>query len=225
MSVTLSRWQTIRIGILAATCGSLVLVLGKIILLPSSGQPKLTAYEFPSQVPLSEWQQIESQPLPPAQDAEILASRTYLYSQNNLNLDVEMRYLLTKHGDVKMLMQKHKRIERNPGKLKIRNQKGIGEYGIWETPDRTYLSACINPGGGSSVTSETFRKNRNTHDLSISRLLPWLLGQTELRDWRCLWAVISLPVDATKSPEDVYPILETAWVSWYRWWQPQFPKP
>jgi cyanosortase A-associated protein len=49
------------------------------------------------------------------------------------------------------------------------------------------------------------------------------LGQEGLKDRRCLWAHLSVPLK-NSSPEAAYQVLEKAWFSWYQWWQPRFPK-
>jgi cyanosortase A-associated protein len=79
---------------------------------------------------------------------------------------------------------------------------------------RAYLDACINSRGGSTFTEEQFRANRIQYDVQFNRLLPWLLGQQELRDQRCLWTHLSIPLNQS-SPESSYHILENAWFSWY----------
>jgi cyanosortase A-associated protein len=50
------------------------------------------------------------------------------------------------------------------------------------------------------------------------------LGKGNIQDQRCFWTQMSVPLDAT-NPENAKKILENAWVSWYRQWQPQFPEP
>lgn len=87
---------------------------------------------------------------------------------------------------------------------------------------QAYLDACINPQGGSTFTSDLFDANRIRYDLQFARLLPWLLGHQELRDKRCLWTHLSIPLD--RSSSDAYVSLEQAWFSWHKWWSSRFPK-
>ncbi len=72
-------------------------------------------------------------------------------------------------------------------------------------------------------------QNRYVHALQVNRLLPWLLGRETLVDRRCLWTLMSMPLPmGAKSnsiaSEKVFKALETAWFSWYQWWQPKFLK-
>ncbi|MCT7983579.1 cyanoexosortase A system-associated protein [Laspinema sp. A4] len=216
--------EKLRIFLLALILGGLVSVLGKILLYPTSSKSTVTPFNFPQNIPLTDWQTLQSEPIQQDQESNIVAGTLYQYHKNNLYLDIEMRYLIKTNGDIQKMREKHLDAETSPGKLTIHHQEGIGFYGLAATAERAYLSSCINPYGGSTVTNEQFRNNRNTYDLQLSRLVPWLLGQQELRDFRCLWTILSMPLEETTA-EQAYPVLENAWVSWYAWWQPRFPKP
>jgi cyanosortase A-associated protein len=52
--------------------------------------------------------------------------------------------------------------------------------------------------------------------------LAWLLGKASIRDRRCLWTQLSIPVTELE-PKQAYLILEKSWQEWYQWWQPRFP--
>ncbi len=209
---------------LAVTFGSIFAALGKSFLYPTSTQATATPFTFPENIPLASWQPLESVSLEENKEANLISGRLYPYEQNNRLLEIEMRYIIKTRGNVQRMEEqyRHQKISADP--LTIHHQEGIGFYGLTATPDRAYLSSCINPYGGSTVTAEQFRDNRNTYDLRVSRLVPWLLGQQELRDFRCLWTLMSIPLEDTTA-EQAYPILENAWVSWYAWWQPRFPDP
>lgn len=209
---------------MAATLTGVVFVLGKSLLFPSADNPTPVSFAFPTTVPLAQWQPVESSPIEVKEDSKLVSGRLYRYQQDRLPLSIEMRYVTRTNGEVKKLIAQYLNADTAAAKLITRQQEGIGFYSIAATPDRAYLSSCINPRGGSTVTADQFRANRNTYDINLSRIVPWLLGQQELRDHRCLWTVLSIPLENT-SAEDAYPILETAWVSWYRWWQPRFPQP
>jgi cyanosortase A-associated protein len=121
--------------------------------------------------------------------------------------------------------------------LQIKYQPGIGHYGVLTHKDaktqtsRAYLSACINPQGESTATEQQF-----THNLSKgwqpSQVGSWILGQKSLIDRRCLWTLMSVPVQTdskaapatARSTEQAYKTLETAWVSWYQWWRENYPR-
>ncbi len=219
-------WKPLRIFLLALTFSSVLTVVGKSLLYSNPEKGPSADFNFPPDLPLTEWQPLESESLEDKKTSNVVSARRYRYQhpQNELSLDIEMRYVLDTDGNIKTLLNKHLDSETYPDKLTIRHQEGIGFYGIAATTERAYLSSCINPYGGSTVTAEQFRNNRNTYDLQISRLVPWLLGQQELRDFRCLWTLVSMPLEGTTA-DQAYPVLENAWVSWYAWWQPRFPDP
>lgn len=222
--MAIARWSSLRIWLLAATFGGVLVVVGKSILYPA-GDKQVTPFEFPTAIPLPEWQHLESTPLDKTEEKDIAAGMDYRFVQKNVVLDIKMRYITSKQADVKKLMKQYGGDRPYPNTLPLRQQEGVGFYSIWGTPERSYLSACINPHGGSTVTEEQFRKNRNIYDLQPIRIWYWLLGRGELRDWRCLWAVLSVPIEPTSSQEDAEKMLLGAWLSWYEWWQPRFPKP
>lgn len=219
-------WKLLRISLLAATLTGVVLVLGKSILYPANSNQTFTPFEFPSTVPLSGWQPGESSSVTRTNDVLFVTARNYQYIQEDLSLDIKMYYLIMgKEINIKDFTKKYAYGDFIPGKVSLRQQEQIGFYSFWNTEERVNLGACINPRGGSTVTGDQFRQNHNIHDLRFSRILLWLVGRVPLRDWRCLWTILSVPLETGKSPEEVYPMLEQAWFSWYKWWQPRFPQP
>ncbi|MGH7998183.1 MAG: cyanoexosortase A system-associated protein [Brasilonema sp.] len=213
-------WKQIRIPLLALTLSGVLFVLGSVVLLPTKDKPTVTPFIFPKEVPLAQWQFTISRPLPEQTKKiyKVIAQKHYRYLNNNLVLDIEMRYL--KDGDVVRLLQDFSFISSSGV---VRQQKGVGYYGLGVEKQQAYLSACINPQGGSTFTNEQFRKNLYSQAMKPQRLLSWVLSQEQLQDNRCLWAHLSIPLK-NSSPEAAYQVLENAWFSWYRWWEPRFPK-
>ncbi|MGL5065448.1 MAG: cyanoexosortase A system-associated protein [Microcoleus sp.] len=220
MAVT--YWKPVRISLLAVTLGGVLLVAGKSIFYPNSGDRATVEYNFPESVPLADWQMVESVPLQIAETSQVKVGRKYQYQKNSISLEVEMRYVLGTNGDIASMMKGHTILKSSPGKLTVANIAGVGYHGILQQQNRLYLSSCINPRGGATVDAEQFRYNRNTQDLRFDRLVFWLLGKGNIQDQRCLWAQMSVPLDKT-TPEAATKILETAWVSWHQWWYPRFP--
>ncbi len=214
-------WKQFRTPLLALTFSSVLLVLVKVILLPSAEKRTLTPFVFPQTVPLPQWQLKASSPLPePTEEhPELMAQKHYQYIRKDLPLDIEMRYVMD--GNLRQHMRKYTSISYSPI---VRKREGIGYYGLLIDQQRAYLSACINPKGGSTFTAEQFNQNQYFDSSQKERIIPWLLSQQSLPDQRCLWAHLSVPLK-NSSPEAAYQVLENAWVSWYKWWQPHFPKP
>lgn len=223
--------KQLRSLLLVGTFVGVLCVLGRSILNPGTVERRVTSFEFPQGVPLPGWQPLESTPidLKNAERPSFRAGRHYRYVRSDdVPLDIEIRYLAggSMSIDVKRFIGSYTSIRLSPGNpvLVLRQQQGVGFYSLFTHQARSYLSACINPRGGSTVTYEQFNRNWLVYNLRFSRLLPLLLDQESLRDRRCLWAHLSIPLKQL-SPESSYPILEEAWFAWYQWWSPRFPKP
>lgn len=216
-------WKPLRLMLLATTFSGVFLVLIKSILYPAPSNSTVNSFVFPQSVPLQGWQPLASEPLVDATTAPApkVSGRHYRYSQNSLPLDIEMRYFIGTSGDVKDFIKTYNSIQASPA---LRQKDGIGFYGLFTHQEKAHLSACINPYGGSTFTARQFKQNFNAYNLQFNRLLPWLLGQDNLQDERCLWTYLSVPLKSS-SPELAYQQLEKVWFSWYQWWQPRFPKP
>ncbi|HEY9692549.1 MAG TPA: cyanoexosortase A system-associated protein [Oculatellaceae cyanobacterium] len=218
----MNLWKELRLYILAITFFVGISTLGKRILAPVD---KSIAFSFPNEVALHNWQSLASEPLTniKGENFNSVAGKHYQYISNNQKLTIETRYLVSTNGDTQQLIEKSSLIPSFDKSLLVnRYSDKVGFYSLFSHNKRAYLSACINPRGGSTVTSEQFTDNRNTYDLQINRLVPWLLGKEDLRDWRCLWTLVSIPM-IKSSTEATYPVLEEAWISWYNWWVPRFP--
>lgn len=206
------------------------LTLGLAILKPSPVKQSVkTDFKFPSEVPLPEWQQYKSFPITESKEknsSDLISGRHYQYYQNDLLLNIEMRYLTVKRGDINDLLRTYTGVGNKfptvlPTALVVHRQENIGAYGLFVDGQRVYLSACINPRGESTVTSTQYVRNKLLSDVNFSRLFPWLLGQERLIDKRCLWAHLS--VQSQKySTINIYAIIKKAWFLWYQWWQPRF---
>lgn len=227
----MNPWKKLRLPVLIITFTSAVFVFGRTITDPEIGKRTATRFIFPSVVPLPQWQSLPGKPLP-NQTVEqlpygklVLPGMHYRYQQNGIPLDIKMRYEINASGDVKQLIEMHTDVRFLPNQSQpiIRERKPLGYYGVFVYKQQAYLGACINPSGGSTFTSAQFDYNRIHYDLQFQRLLLWLLGRQELRDNRCLWTHLSIPLNQS-SPESAYSVLEQAWFSWYKWWQTRFPK-
>lgn len=183
-------------------------------------------YQFPASIPLSEWKHYATGPVnvelvrPPAHIlGQFIAGKRYVYGQEGLRLDIEMRYLKETDGDLKSFIQSQSQTISSS----LRRHPQLGFYLVYHRYGRAYLTACLNPQGGSTVTSDQFRLNRILYDGRPTRILTWLQGETNLQDRRCLWAYLSIPLDPTLSPKTADLLLETTWVEWAHWWIQNYP--
>ncbi len=227
----MSLWKQLRVPLLILIFANVLFVFGKSILDPSIGKRKITPFVFPAAVPLPQWQLVSSQPLP-NQTVErapygelVLPGMHYRYVKNGLPLDVMMRYDISTAGEVKQLIEQNTdiRFPLNQPQPVERQHQQLGIYGLFVRQQQAHLGACINPRGGSTFTSQQFDYNRVRYDFQFQRLLLWLFGQEGLRDNRCLWTLLSVPLSQS-SPETAYATLEQTWFSWYNWWYSRFPK-
>lgn len=220
--MTNTFWQPTRMLLLVLTFSGALFVLGKAIVTPKAATTPLSA-RLPATVPLADWQALSSRTLEPIPEA--IAGQQYEYRRQQQTLTVQMRYM-PEDGDVSRFLFAYTPVRQDNKRLVLRSQPTIGFYGVLPHQERAYLSACISPRGESTVTAQQFVQNLRTHNLTPDRILPWLTGRQSLLDRRCLWTLMSVPLPAnadTIALDNAYKTLEDVWVSWYRWWQPNFP--
>jgi cyanosortase A-associated protein len=223
--ISKSQWRS---SFLAATCAGICLVTAYSFIEPTAGNRQVASFLFPNSIPLNSWQPIASEPLTEEKtEIEdkldfIESTKSYTYSQDGIPLRVEMRYLVGTRGDISSLIQEQTAIPPEIVKqAKEQQLEGIGFHTMFIYQDRAYLNSCINPSGSSTVTGKQFSQNLY-NNFNSDILLAWLLGKASIRDRRCLWTQLSIPITESE-PEQAYSILEKVWQEWYQWWQPRFP--
>jgi cyanosortase A-associated protein len=220
------KWKTIRVYLLAVELIAVFCVLGKIIIFPATEKKIIYDFTFPSLVPLTGWQQISSTPLTDKLvpdsvyfSGQNILGETYKYRQQDIVLEIQIRYLVDTNGDLKYFIKKY-----TSQVLPILYKtEGLGFYSFYRDKHNAYLTACINPYGETTVTSDQFYQNNLRHAFQLQRIAIWLTHQTKILDKRCLWTHIKIPLE-NKTPESLYPILKTAWFDWYRWWSQHYPQ-
>lgn len=228
----MSAWRQYRAIVLGLAFASVLLAIGRLSLDDNAGKRSLATFTFPKVVPLPEWQLIESRSLSSSPSGNsnyynaVSASQKYTYRQQQQQLEIEMRYAIGTLGEFPggYLNNSHLTgLHSSAVAPQIQHRSGIGFYTLFVHQGRSYLSACINPRGNSTVTVSQFLNNRNTYDLQPLHVMSWLVGQASLIDRRCLWTHLSIPVDSVAATR-TYPVLERAWLSWYSWWRDRFPQ-
>lgn len=218
----MTTMKDLRLPLLTLIFSSAFLTLGKVFLFPNSEQFTAVAFTFPDQVPLIEWQALDSNILTgkAVGISQHSGGRRYRYSKENTALEIEMRYFVNTDGNTANFFQEfHGTTQPQSYQNKTGN---TGSYSLFIHAEKAHLSACINPYGGSTVTGNQFKQNRNIYDF-FPRLVPWLLGKGYLKDNRCLWAHLSIPLGQVP-PQTTYQVLENAWAAWYPWWNQHFPR-
>ncbi|PZV08197.1 MAG: cyanoexosortase A system-associated protein [Leptolyngbya sp.] len=212
-------WKYARTPSLVLILGVTLWVMTKEMWSPISTKQKTKAI-FSEQVSLAGWQFLQSESLTDP------IGRIYQYKQGETRLTIEMRYMTDLSSNEKPFRKYDPTIitpaTSHQPLPTMRQKDGIGYYGLSVQGGKAYLRSCINPRGNTAVTYTQFIQNRYTVDLQPSRLVPWLTGQQPLRDYRCLWAYFSIPLEDSP-PEAAYQTLEKTWSIWYQWWQANFP--
>ena len=220
---------------LAILCCSALATLGLTIVNnpTKSNLREVDTQNFPQPTALPDLQPIESKVLPDHtfKNKQIAIGRQYRYRyrQQSQPIDIQVRYI-TDGVSVQPAMVRLLPVFTDvPISVLVpattREQPGIGEYSLFVHKDTAYLGACINPQGLATATGDKFHANSNpspSNWFSVNRLLPWILGQQTLRDSRCIWTVLSTPIDRA-TPDGTIKTLETIGATWIRWWQANFP--
>ncbi|MEM8640312.1 MAG: cyanoexosortase A system-associated protein [Cyanobacteria bacterium P01_G01_bin.54] len=218
------RWPILFVNvILLGTC------VGWVALDPKVG--RLQVYEFPEQVALDSAQHQDSDRLKPVKKPEYEGSsypagQHYQYRVAGRPLDVEIRYVIKTQGGVDKFTREHPHFadaeEQNAEVVaQLRFDRETGHYALLNYNERTYLSACINPRGKTTASSEQYVQNQDLYDTVLGRTGTWLLGRERWRDNRCLWTLMYTPTGANSQQSQAR--LEALWEEWAPYWQTNFP--
>ncbi|WP_017325632.1 cyanoexosortase A system-associated protein [Synechococcus sp. PCC 7336] len=222
----MSRWQTVRIAFLATLSSGLLLALGKVAFYPSerlqSGNRghESPTFEIPAEVSLNSWTAIDTTEVTGEGQISfggILAGRNYTYSQGETTLSIETLHLVALDADVRAMVWGNLPVP----DYAVRHRSGIGYYGLLAYRQQAYLSACINPYGGTTFTGQQFRRNRYLFDIRPRRILAWIQDDAPLQDHRCLLVHFELPL-SDLSRAEAFELLESTWFEWHEWWEPRF---
>jgi cyanosortase A-associated protein len=223
-----------RQSLLLLLCGGAIGVLGNALL----NSPKLSslrapiAFAFPQDVPLPDAQLSASKPLAAHSlpNGLVGAGQSYRYLHNSRSIDIDIRYITDGVANRPTMDGMLPIFTKIPIALlqpdTMREQPGLGFYSVFADKKTAYFGTCINPRGITTVTGDQFHANSNPNPLAggipFQRFVPWLLGQQTFRDSRCLWTILSTPIDEA-APDATMKTLQTVGVNWVRWWQGNFP--
>ncbi len=185
-----------------------------------SSRPK---YQLPSQINIQNWRSLPSQNLNLTFES-LISARQYLYSDdtNSYQVQIEAIYLNKVSSFLNIIRAIN--IKYIESTLQLKYAANLGHYAIFADQDKTYLASCINPTGQATLTDAQFNSNQNQYDVVLSRLGSYLLGNGDLRDYRCLFTVMSMPIAKTTNTQINYQYLEASWIDWHRFWKDNFPE-
>ena len=226
-----SNGSKIRNAFLAAISVAIALITVYAIADPQVGNHQVADFTFPDEIPLANWQPLSSESLaiatqPDENGESIKAARRYLYRQNELNMMLEIRYLVGTRGNISGLLTEY--LELSPATQQVKKITGVGSYLFVEDENSNqgpetvnYLSSCLTSFGNSIADQKEFSEVLNQVKLTPELFWNWFWGQESLRDRRCLWVNLSL---ASEPNELAHKNLEQAWLELHQWWQPHFPE-
>lgn len=223
--------QKWRLRGLATTWMFLVFAAIYLVCVPTAGRRLLPNIALPDRLSLNGWHTAEATSIKSPRPSDALLTsgsglvqsrKQYRLLKNNQQLEIQMHYVINTKGEPITEVESTKTRVKDIQK-KIIELNGIGYYYLKNDGNLAYLTACINPRGGSTVTSAQFNQNRSNHDFTWSRVVPWVLGKEILKDNRCVWVQLSTRLNGAND-ESAYRLLESVWADNYTAWQSQFPK-
>lgn len=225
----------IRMAILGLVLFGVFGSLGKLVLFPNIQEHKpfsVSAFSFPESIPLSEWRFLASDSIDTSDisnDAlfKLISGRTYYYQQKNHQLTVEMVYSFETNGNIANFFENYTSVPPAVAQLSEKHEqfdRQTGYYLLFENQEQVHLASCINPRGKSTITLSQFQRNRYLYDISPKRLFRWFFKSESLRDLRCIWINMYMPLDEERA-EQMFLVLENSWLDWHSYWQRRFPNP
>jgi cyanosortase A-associated protein len=227
---------SVRTVTLAFLLLGMVGALGRLLFFPvaQTDQPlSPRAFTFPDQVDLAGWQSLTGRPITlsslaaqPRPSSKLLAGHVYQYQSPSHRLTIEMVYAIETNGNVVNFLDDYTTVPPSvvrSGERLERFSDQSGHYLLFVNDQTAYLASCINPRGGSTIILEQFHRNRYLNDFRPERLWRWFFKSESIRDLRCLWTNMAIPL-GNEQPEQGFSVLEDTWLIWHSWWQEHFPK-
>jgi cyanosortase A-associated protein len=174
-----SNWQRLQPIVLGSYSIAIAVAILLVLIKPSQDP-------FPQDLTLKEWQEITSDRL--NYGHKIYQGRKQKRAKHAL--ETEVLFIAASDGDNLSLINQYKAIALTPQDILVKSRAGIGFYGLWAQNNRTHLNTCIHPSGQTAFTPQQFGQLANGN--LRSRILPWLFGFQDLRDWGCLWVNMSV---------------------------------
>jgi len=186
-------WQKSRLVILR--CCSFTILVALIFLLTKNNK-----YSFPLEQISQKWELIKTEKI----NGGDLEGRKYQPGTNH-NLVIEIYHIPNNKIGNLGIINKYLELKSDLKNFTILESKNIGHYGVFSEGNKTYLTTCIHSHGKMAFTYQQFAQLAN-YKLS-DRLLPWIFGLSDLRDWSCLWVNMSMSLDNI-TPKEATHMLE-----------------
>jgi cyanosortase A-associated protein len=220
-NVLKSAWPGLRLGLLGAiTLGVGAVVVRSLFFPPPPRLTTQAALDYPTAVPLSDWQLTQAQAYDPSTVDPNLADDgyQYRYQQGDRTLAATVAYVTHPFvNETYFRMYSPTLID-----IQMRETDDQGFYGLVTRQDQAELHACVRPRGRSVILYPQLARGRDVIDWRPSHLWKWMMGQAPLRDYRCLWTTLQISLE-DRSVAEAYAILEAAWPEWRSHWSQAFP--
>ena len=182
------NWQKSRLLILGSY--SFAILVSAVFVLTKPNQNK-----FPKSIVLDRWETIKTDKF----NDEHKLTEGRKYKEEKHNLGMEIYFIPNSRGETLSLMNQYLELQLKPEDIAVKSDSQIGFYGLLNKNNQTYLDTCIHSSGKTAFTPQQFSQLAN-NNLS-SRLLPWIFGLSDLRDWSCLWVNMSVSTDDVTQEE------------------------
>ncbi len=202
-------WQKLRIPFLGLTFLYVFTAFCLSIFKSHNPQSLTDNFSFPPKVTLPNLDFISSTNLSPN-------IKSYKYQDS---LEIIISYETNTDGEVTKLINKNLSFPSDKiiNNLLMREKSNIGKYGVFIYGEKAHLSTCINPVGLSTFTKVQFNENVKKYSMTPQRVLDYVLTGRNLRDRRCFWTNISIPLKSVNnSPDLAYQKLENIYELWYK---------
>ncbi|GAC1460989.1 MAG: hypothetical protein NVSMB70_06820 [Chamaesiphon sp.] len=219
-----------RIPLLLTAWVGLISAAIYLVIVPTPGKQFLATANKLDSFPIVGWQLTTAKSLsnPTIKNLNpgfegMLTGKEYKYLFNGRNLEIQTYYVVNTGSNMDAWLQQLTGISIKDIEKNMTARDGLGYYALTTDGLQANLTACINPRGGSTVSSSQFTHNRYSYDFTWNRILSWMLGTEVLQDERCMWVKLSTPLNGG-TPSVAYQILESVWAANYTTWQSHFPR-
>ncbi|WP_017714667.1 hypothetical protein [Prochlorothrix hollandica] len=93
----------------------------------------------------------------------------------------------------------------------------MGNYVEFIYQDRAYLTTCIPPQGQTLINTQQQFEAQGLQNKTPIDWLQWLAGIKDLRDWRCIWINISIPISSEQSDPQVELLQQLGLFLYQKW--------
>ena len=222
-----AQWRSYFLAVASVGINAAVIYA---LIMPKASNRSVANYEFPEHLKISyanskalEKTGLGQRAIKPIDKEVIKSQQRYQYIGSGTKMRLDISYLVGTRGDVETYLSNYTDIAPEIIKAKIVKQlDGVGYHALFSGKNRAYLSSCISPRSLSNVTQKQFSQNRYENDLRWQVGWDWLRGKASIRDRRCLWILLSTPID-TPNTQAAYQILEKVWRDVYQYWLSNFP--